>query len=246
MIVKHHEKGWEIISHYTHGLLSGKVASQLKKELMPEHWVDVITGIVEHDDHLLDFEERDYLTGVGTPLDFTMEGGTDAEALEHARRVFSNAMQKSQLIALIVGRHLNFLYKALAKDYGPMKEFLDDIRKLQKVQRKLYGMNKEGENALYDILLFCDRCSLILCQDEIPEVGRKLEINRTIGNETYYIHKDQANILKIEPWPFEQKTFNLDFEYRVLTKVKFKSNSELKQALKKAPVKIRSLTISKC
>jgi len=41
---------------------------------MPEHWVDVLTEIIECDDHLLDFEENDYLTENGTPKDFAMEG----------------------------------------------------------------------------------------------------------------------------------------------------------------------------
>ncbi len=245
MIVKHHKEGWEIVSHYAHGLLSGKIASQLKKKLILEHWVDILTGIIEHDDHLLDFDEQNYLTDAGTPKDFTMEGDSNKEALEHSEWVFSNAMQKSQLIAFMVGRHLQFLYEGIAKEYGPMKAFLADIKKLRKAQRKLYGMTKEGQNALYNIMLFCDRCSLILCQDEVPEVERKLEINHSIENRSYYIRTDKENILTIEPWPFENERFNLDFEYRILDKVRFKDNIELEEAIKKAPVKMRSFTFSK-
>ena len=137
MIVKHKEEGWEIISHYAHGLLSGKIAQELKINLRPAHWVDILTGIIEHDDHLLDFDEQEYLTENGTPKDFTMEGGSDREALEHAKRVYANAMQKSQLVALMVGRHLNFLYDSLSKEYSPMKKFLEELVELRTSQRKL-------------------------------------------------------------------------------------------------------------
>ncbi len=245
MIVKHRKEGWEIISHYAHGLLAGKIASQLKKELRPAHWVDVLTAIVEHDDHQLNFDEKNHLTDKGTPKDFTMKGGSDAEALEHGKRVFSTATEKSQLVGLLVGRHLNFLYKSLAKEYKPMKDFLDEIGELRKIQRKLYGLSKKEEDALYSMLLFCDRCSLILCQDEIPEVGRKLEINKTIENNTYYISRTDNKSLTIEPWPFEAKSFALDLEFRMLGKIKFQSNAELERSFLDATIKMKSFSIMK-
>jgi len=243
MIVKHCEEGWEIISHYAHGLLSGKIASQLKQKWMPEHWVDVLTGIIEHDDHLLDFEERNYLTENGTPRDFTMEGGTDSETVERAERVFANAMQKSQMVALLTGRHLGFLYEKLAEDHAPMKKFLKDIKDLRKGQRKLYGLNQKDENHLYDLMLFSDRCSLILCQDKIPAVGRKIEINKTIENERYYLSRKEDDSLTIEPWPFEKSTFQLTFEIRILDRPTYKNNKELEEALDKAEIRMRVFTL---
>lgn len=212
---------------------------------MPEQWVDVLTAIVEHDDHLLDFDEQDYLTDGGTPLDFTMAKGSNRDSLEHAEKVFSNAMQKSQLIALLVGRHLEFLYGGLAKEYAPMKKFLEGISELRGGQRKLYRLDKTDEDGLYNIMLFCDRCSLVLCQNEVPETGRKLEINRTIGDKVYYIHKGDENGLTIEPWPFKKERFTLELEYRVLEDVKFKNNDELEQAISKAKIELLSFTLKK-
>ena len=245
MIVKHHERGWEIISHYAHGLLSGKIAQELKKDLRPQHWLDVLTGIVEHDDHLLDFDEQDYLTENGTPKDFTMDGGTDEEALEHAERVYSNAMQKSQLVALMVGRHLAFLYDSLADDFKPMKDFLDHIASLRKGQRKLYGLKKSGEDGLYNMMLFCDRLSLILCQEKIPQVGRKVEINKTIDDKRYFLYKDSSDFVTVEPWPFELDEFTLEFEYRILEKPVFKDCKELETCLDDADICIKSYSFKK-
>lgn len=245
MIVGHENKGWEIVSHYAHGLLAGKFAVQLDRGHLPLYWTDTLTAVIEHDDHLLDFDEREYLTEHGTPLDFTLAKGTDAETLEHAKRVFSSAMQKSQMIGLLVGRHLEFLYQGLSKDYEPIGKFLDGVSGLREGQRKLYGIEKSDEDNLYDMLRFCDRCSLILAQNKIPEVGRKLEINRTIKDKTYFISRDGEGTCKISPWPFHKKEFEIEFEYRMLEQTSFKNNGELKQALDDAEVYLRSFKFNK-
>ncbi|HEA30926.1 MAG TPA: DUF3891 family protein [Leeuwenhoekiella sp.] len=243
MIVKQKKEGWEIISHYTHGLLAGKIANQLENDLKGPHWLDVLTAVIEHDDHLLDFDEQNYLTDNGSPMDFTMSSGTPAEMVKHAQGVYSDAMQKSQLVGLLVGRHLSFLYEDL--DFKEMRLFLEKIEKERSNQRKTYNLSKADEDALYNILLFCDRCSLILCQDAIPEVGRKLEINTTIAKNTYFISKTGQDTLKIEPWCFEEEDFTLTLEYRMLAKASYKSNQELEENLENAKVQIRTFQFKK-
>lgn len=245
MIVKQKKEGWEIISHYTHGLLAGQIANQLKNELKTPHWLDVLTAVIEHDDHLLDFDEQNYLTDTGAPMDFTMSAGTPTEILEHAKGVYGDALQKSQLVALLVGRHLSFLYEGLAEDFKKMHLFLEEVEKNRSEQRKLYALYKADEDALYNILLFSDRCSLILCQDKIPELERKLEINQTIKKNTYFISKNAENKIKIEPWHFENERFTLTLEYRVLTKAAYKSNQELQDDLEHVKVEIRTFQFEK-
>lgn len=245
MIVQHHEKGWKIISHYTHGLVAGKFARQLQLKLQPEPWLDILTGIIEHDDHLVDFEEGDYLTENGSPKDFMMSEGNDTDSLKHAHRVYSNANQKSQLTGLLVGRHLNFLYEELGKEYPPMDEFLKTVRNNAKTQRKLYGFTKKNENAAYDLMRFCDRCSLILCQNEVPITGRKLEINKTIGNKCYFMNRNEHQKYTIEPWPFESDNFEVEYEYRILTQPTFKTPNELKRAVELALVKVAHVGFEK-
>ncbi len=245
MIVNHHEKGWKIISHYTHGLLTGKFARQLQLNLRPEPWLDILTGIIEHDDYLVDFEKGDYLTENGSPKDFTMSEGSDSDSLDHAQRVYSNANQKSQLTGLLVGRHLDFLYRDLGKEFPPMDEFLKTVRTNAKTQRKLYGFSKKGENDAYDLMRFCDRCSLIICQNEVPITGRKLEINKTIGNKRYYIYRNDNHKYTIEPWPFESHSFDVEYEFRMLTQPIFKTPKELKRAIERATVELASVGFKK-
>lgn len=245
MIVLHHSKGWKIISHYTHGLLAGKFAEQLDPNLRPEYWMDTLTAIIEHDDHLLDFEKGEYLTENGSPKDFMMNGGEDEEALEHAKLVYGNSVQKSQMVGLLVGRHLQFLYEDMSKNFAPMKKFLSEIRKKAKIQRKLYGISKTKETAAYEFMRFCDRCSLILCQDTVPETGRQLEINRTIAEETYYIQKTGKKEFSVRPWPFANDGFSVEFEYRLLEKPAFKDKIELKKEVNDADVFIKTVQFVK-
>ena len=94
-------------------------------------------------------------------------------------------------------------------------------------------------------MLFCDRCSLILCQDQVPQVGRKLEINKTIDNKTYFISSNDDGTLTISPWPFAKNAFELDLEYRILTEASFNGNQALKGAIEEADVAIRTFTITK-
>lgn len=245
MIVEHQNKGWRIVSHYAHGLLAGKLANALRLDLRPSQWIDVLTAIIEHDDHLLDFGEQNYLTEIGTPLDYRMSSGTDEEILEHAERVYKNALQKSQMVGMLIGRHLVFLNTDLAKQYAPMKRFITMVEDRSKVQRRIYGLNKKKENSIYDIMRFCDRCSLILCQNQVPTIGRKLEINATIDNKTYFIHRGSEDNLSIEPWPFEETKFVMNYEYKILSESSFGSNTELENVLSKADIHLDVLNFEK-
>ncbi|MDT7827587.1 DUF3891 family protein [Pricia sp. S334] len=245
MIVVHRKTGWKIISHYTHGLFAGKLAEQLKLDFRPEQWLDTLTAIIEHDDYLLDFGEQDYLTEIGMPLDYRMAGETDEEAYEHAERVYRNATQKSQFTAMLVGHHLDFLYSELAEAYKPLKKFLKNVREERVKQRNLYGLDKEAASTVYDLMRFCDRCSLILCQDQVPTLGRKLEINAALGDIPHFISKGGEDSISVSPWPFEKQKFSLNFEYRLLLKSDFKDNDELEAELKAVKVHLQEIQFEK-
>ncbi len=244
MIVKQHLKGWEIISHYTHGLLAGKIAMQLKNSLRCDYWEDILTAIIEHDDHLLDFDEKNYLTDMCTPLDFMLEKRTDDAACEHAERVYKTSLQKSQLVALMIGRHLEFLYWDQKENHSGFRSFFRMILKDRTAQAELYGWTKKKIESSYELMRFCDRCSLILCQGLVPAAGRRLEINRTIKKKTYFI-SEREELFRIEPWPFEKGSFQLQYETRLLEQPTFTDNTELSKAISNASVSLKKLKLSK-
>ncbi|WP_373518016.1 DUF3891 family protein [Pricia sp.] len=243
MLVRHHPKGWKIISHYTHALLAGKIAHHLKHDVRHSHWTETLSAIINHDDNMMDFEEKNYLTDAGTPRDFMMAGGKGKDAVKHAKSLYKETLQKSQWINLLISRHIEFLYKDMPDE--EMKQFLKEMHSKRKEQRKLYGINLDIEDGLYNLLRFCDRMSLILCGDEVPETERRLEINTSINEETYYIKRNDNHSFTIEPWIFNEEQFVLDFEYKILDQADFKSNKELQQCIQAARPMLQKITFQK-
>jgi len=243
MIVNPHSEGWNIISHYTHGLLAGKIAMQLRLDLRTNFWEDVLTAIVEHDDNLLDFSEKNYLTDAGAPLDFTLDERSDDDACKRAERVYQNSLQKSQLVALLIGRHLEFLYHKKATEHAGFEKFFKSIKTNRKIQLKIYNWEKQTLEKTYELMRFCDRCSLILCQDLVPASRRKLEINTSIKNKTYFISTMKQD-LHIEPWPFESESFQIQFEVRLIKKLHFESNEELEKEIAGTKPDLKVVNIS--
>tara|TARA_B100001063_G_C16397393_1_gene373167 strand:- start:199 stop:534 length:336 start_codon:yes stop_codon:yes gene_type:complete len=105
--------------------------------------------------------------------------------------------------------------------------------------------SKQEVDKIYQIFVFADRCSLILCQDRLPEKNREIEINTSISGKTYWLSKKQSGDMHIRPWIFAKKTFNLSTEYRLLTQSSFNDNNDFENELDKSPVKIKTWKFSK-
>ncbi|MFL1896395.1 DUF3891 family protein [Aquimarina sp. 2-A2] len=245
MIVNKINTGWEVIYQYTHGLLAGKIAQQLAHKYRPPHWVETLTAIIEHDDNQLDFEEKVYLDEVGAPLDFASDQPSHNELYERAVRVLDLASFKSGWIMLLVSMHVNFLYQSKASESDKLIKLLDQQKKLRDVLRKRYHITKEDATTYYNFLLFCDRCSLILCQNEVPALSRSIEINKTIDNKQYFIKRIDDTFYTVTPWCFEQNEFVLSAEARIVNQLQFKSNDSLHKALTTAQVHLKQWSLKR-
>ena len=82
MIVRKSKYGLHILFHEAHGLLAAKIANEIKHDLRPIHWFDTLISICEHDDQQLNLDEKNYLSELGVPLDFTEDTGTVDEILK--------------------------------------------------------------------------------------------------------------------------------------------------------------------
>ena len=52
----------------------------------------------------------------------------------------------------------------------------------------------------------------------------------------YYLVQTDNDILTVEPWPFEDKKFNISFEFRIIKQLQFTSSADFRKAFLKAPV----------
>jgi hypothetical protein len=235
MIVRKTHQGLHVIFQASHGLLAGKIAEQLMIKYRPPLWLETLVAVVEHDDHQLDFKEKNYLSELGIPMDFTEDPESPANSIKRARRVFEHAKSKSLWTALLVSFHLDFLYDSLREKSAKAKEFLDEQMSFRKKTVSHYGIDKDKAASHYALLRFCDRCSLILCKNEVPDSERKLEINTSLDGKPHFISCKKNGNLTVTPWCFEADSFEISIEETILEQTKYKNQQELKEVLEATP-----------
>ena len=106
-------------------------------------------------------------------------------------------------------------------------------------------ITKADVDQAYAFMQWCDRFSLILCQQELPDDERALEISKSHDGQRYDVIQYSNNLLTVTPWCFEADRFTVNVEASTLTQVKFEDNLSLTNALKQAPRTILEWTFVK-
>ncbi len=241
MIVNQAEAGWDIIFQRAHALLAGKIALQWKISERPEPWTDVLSTIVDHDDGQRDWRTRQHLNKTGAPLDFTFQEFD----LPQAKRTVNNARYRSRWIALLTSMHTTTLYERLRGNSNDLDEFLDEQQNYQQKLRRNLGIRKQKAEEMYRLVFFCDACSLVLCKNEVPGNGNRLELADTPKQQTAYIFQRDEQHLSVDPWPFEEPTFTVEVDVFQLRQLSFKDDQELYEALSEAEVVGRQWTFTR-
>jgi len=231
MIVNKSVLGIHIIFHEAHGLLAGKIAHHIHPKYRPLHWFETLIAICEHDDRQLNFSEKNYLSEIGVPLDFTEEKEEVNAVITRMRRILKSSQNKSLWVKLLISYHLEFIYSHLEDKSVKIKTFFEEEHKERKKILKEFNISDRKARAYYEVMRFCDRLSLILCKDETPSLGRLLEINTSINGDTFFIKKDEKGSLIISPWVFETEEIKLSVEERIIKEAQFKSNKDFEAVL---------------
>ncbi|AEL26632.1 DUF3891 family protein [Cyclobacterium marinum] len=245
MIVNKSIVGLHIILHEAHGMLAGKIANEIKEVYRPIHWFETLIAISEHDDRQLDLNEKEYLSDLGVPMDFTEENYQVDEVVERMKRILRTSENKSQWIKLLISYHLEFIYGPLKKKSKRISAFFQQQASERKTILKHFGLPNKKAKEYHEFLRFCDRLSLILCKDETPELERLLEINTSIGEETFFIKKTDDERLIISPWIFKKDKFELSIEERVLKETQFSSKENFKESLLKTKPQTKKWILAK-
>jgi hypothetical protein len=226
MIVNYTEPGWEIITQRAHGLLAAEIAVHWSHVVRTARWTETLLAIAEHDDAQIELEKEDLLTEQGGPVDFKMKHFEPG----HCARTMQASLSKSRYIALLCSMHLEFVFGKYPASAIFMKEMVVQRRQW----RRELGISLAQAQKDYDLLEWCDALSLLLCQRENQPEEREIEVSRGYG-----MIQPGENQLSIDPWPFEEKCFELAFEYRLLPQLTFKSPAEFRRGFLEAPVKVR-------
>lgn len=241
MIVNAVPEGWEIIYQQAHALLAAQVAYQWREADRPERWVETLAAIAQHDDGQKSWAGKIGLTPAGAPANFTML----PFSLEQATQVMAEARYQGRWRCLLTSMHMSFLYEELRGQNNETDAFLDEQVANQKAWRKELNITKKQAQQAYDLMQWCDRFSLILCRSQLPEMERTLEVSKGPDGVQYSVTQQKDGLIKVNPWPFEQKSFTLSVEASYLKQLQFQSEDELSRALKCAPIKVKSWSICK-
>jgi hypothetical protein len=234
MIVNLTKDGWDVIYHRAHALLAAQLAGQWRRANAPIRLYETIAAISHHDD--LEKEWKgDHLTEAGAPMDFTL--GEESEKIpDSLRRHLEDALYRSRWVALLTSMHICFLNQNKGDVSQDWQNFLQTQVQNQTTWLQQLGLSREEAEHSYQFMQWCDRFSLILTQQQIPEDGRALEITHGINNQRYDLRCLENGDLTVEPWPFEDDKFTVNVESAHLSELKYDGNDDLVKALKQAPI----------
>jgi hypothetical protein len=236
MIVNAAHEGWEVIFQRAHELLAQQIASYWKVSQRPERWLELLSAIGEHDNRQEGWHERYHLTPAGAPKDFSMQ----EFSLSQAREVTDVTKYKSRFVSLLISMHTSYLHEHLRGSSKEVDRFLNDQQSLQKNWLRSLAIEEKEADKAYHLLHWADRCSLILCKNELPADERKLEVFKGPRHKPYFIQQREDKSLGVEPWPFEESEFKVWVESRTLTQLSFRNDKELAKALLAADVEEKS------
>lgn len=232
MIVNQINSGWEIIFQRAHEMLAMQIAQNWKKDKRPARWAELLSAIAEHDNRQEGWKGSRHLNKAGAPIDFSQKGFL----LEQAKGVTDVAGYKSRFVALLISMHTSYLYEPLRGSDQETDQFLDQQLENQKAWIKSLQISKAAANKAYNLMHWADRCSLILCKEQLPPDARKLEIFKDPDDNPCFIWQRKNGSLGVDPWPFEEEEFEVWVESRSLNKVIFKDDQDLANTLLAAKV----------
>jgi Protein of unknown function (DUF3891) len=241
VIVNPTKTGWEVIYHRAHALLASQIAGQWRRKDAPPRLYETMAALSHHDDLEKEWEEY-CLTEAGAPMDFMFDEKTDYNRL---RNNIENALYRGRWVALLNSMHQFRLNSSKGEESMEAKTFLNEQLELQKQWRDELDISKEDAESAYAFMQWCDRLSLILCMQELPDDERALEISKGPDGQRYDVMQFSDGLLTVKPWCFEDERFTVNVEVSYLTVMKFDDNKSLIKALKEAPRSLLEWTFVK-
>lgn len=247
MIVKPSDEGWDVIFQPAHGLMAARLASEFSDARRCPFWFETITAVATHDDGQVAFQsgDRRYTTQAGAPKDFTEVEMTADLRYKKVRDCLENSYRKHRWIGLLESRHAEFLYGNEERVSAELKELLRTERERRKQVLAELELSGDDLHTAYEVMRWCDRCSLILCQDRIPAMGRSLEVITFADGTRVDLRQDESGLLTVSPWIFQSDHLEVTVEEHRLTQLAFNDDKELEDALRDATTQVRCFTFAR-
>jgi hypothetical protein len=233
MIVNYTELGWQIITQRSHGLLAAQICAHWKEKPLPDRWVETLIATAEHDDVYNELETDNLLNDKGGPVNFKE---TEFRQ-DYCETLIKMAETKSVYIALLISRHICFVYSGNPK----AEPFCKQLKKQEKGWLNVSRLKLSDVLSAYDLLQFCDAFSLLICQGLVQPEQRKIEISKGPDGKVYEMHSSGEGTISVSPWPFDQSRFTVSYESRTLSKLIFSSLEDFRNEVLVAKVTVNTL-----
>ncbi|MDX2137529.1 MAG: DUF3891 family protein [Chloroflexota bacterium] len=243
MIVNAVSEGWEVITQRAHALLAAQLIAPWHIAERPPRWVEILAALVQHDDEENYWEQTDHLSELGSPLNFDRIGIERAMVKE--RRVITSAYEQDTWVGLLISRHNTYIYEDLYDTDKRLTAFLDEQADNQKRWLKQLGIKRDELEAAYTFMNWGDRLSLILCQRQLPDKERRLEITIGPGGQRYEVFQHKDGTVGLEPYPYAEDELTFSVNKRILTQPQFKDTVEFRKAVDAAPVELYTWTFKR-
>jgi hypothetical protein len=243
MIVNAVGEGWEVITQRAHALLAAQLIAPWHVEARPSRWMEILAALVQHDDEENYWEQTDHLSDLGTPLNFDRMGIERAMLKE--RRVIASAYDQDVWVGLLISRHNTYIYEDLYGTDKQLAAFLDEQADNRKRWLKQLGIKHKELETDYAFMNWGDRLSLILCQRQLPDKERRLEITIGPSGERYEVFQRKDGTVGLEPYPYDEDRLTFSVNKRILTQPQFKDTAEFRKVLEATPVQMCRWTIAR-
>jgi hypothetical protein len=242
MVVNITPNGWRIFFHRAHALLAAHLALEWKHTESIQRLAETIAAIAQHDDLEREFEGN-HLTEAGAPMDFTQRPREPDMEVPRWQELVTNALYRSRWVALLSGMHVCFLTEEKRVSDPELDHFLNDLESRMAEWRHQLGITKAEVGTAYAFMQWCDRLSLILVQDKLPEKERWLEISKGPDGQRYDLCQRAADqTIDVRPWPFSAREFTVTADARLLPQLQYPDNDTLIRAMQEATVEMKTWT----
>lgn len=250
MICNKTETGWDVIYQRAHALLAAALVEHWRADQRPSRWIETLCAVAQHENGWQEWEASNQLTELGTPK--TLGEGSLADTAQQLHHAITRARHQSLWCGLLVSRHATQLFDAQRGQIDALDKLLDAQVELRRRWQAQLGVDDQTLAAAYALLLFGDTFSLILCREEVPFGGRRLEIEAGPDGTRYDVRQvDGAQdvtasgdrVLTVEPWPYAVDEFTASVDVYPLRQLTFADDHALARALDAAVVRPRRWTV---
>ena len=266
------ETGWWLVTHPDHARLAGAFAEKWGNEefLPPEPRVNVLKGIVRHDDGWTARDAKPQITRQGLPSAFSVELVGKYSAFEEIDLADYLAVREQAVraiaaedayAALLIAMHTYNLLTAhadratiAAADLPLLDAFLEQQRIFQHTLRQQiradagFALEQKTDAAILDhfrLLQATDNLSLLTCVDfaKPAHLLHPLPLSKG-GYSEVQVRSVGRRHFRLEPYPFAAASITWQFPARHVAGHFFSSAAELQERFQKAPVEMLAVTVS--